>query len=99
MRYLSVFILITILSLVFILDSRAQEKTESSLTVSAAISLKDSFEEIGRLFQKKHKVLRYSFNFGASGTLQTQIEGGAPSRCLRFSRGKGYGFARKEGIN
>jgi ABC-type molybdate transport system substrate-binding protein len=40
-----------------------KKKTESSLTVSAAISLKDSFEEIGRLFQKKHKGVKVFFNF------------------------------------
>jgi molybdate transport system substrate-binding protein len=98
MRYLSVFILITILSLVFILDSRAQEKNESSLTVSAAISLKDSFEEIGRLFQKKHKGVKVFFNFGASGTLQTQIEGGAPVDVFASAAPKQMDALEKKGL-
>ena len=47
------------------------------ITVSAAISLKNAFEEIGKLYEAKGdaKVL---FNFGASGDLARQIEGGAP---------------------
>lgn len=47
------------------------------ITVSAAISLKNAFEEIGRLYEEKggSNVL---FNFGASGDLARQIEGGAP---------------------
>jgi molybdate transport system substrate-binding protein len=48
------------------------------ITVSAAISLKDSFEEIGRAFVAGHRGVKVSFNFGASGDLKRQIEGGAP---------------------
>lgn len=49
----------------------------SNLTVSAAVSLKDAFNEIGTLYKAKTgKVI--SFNFGASGALQKQIETGAP---------------------
>lgn len=47
------------------------------ITVSAAMSLKNAFEEIGRLYEKKTAV-RVAFNFGASGMLQKQIENGAP---------------------
>jgi molybdate transport system substrate-binding protein len=55
----------------------ASAKVEQEITVSAAISLKNAFEEIGKLYQSKGgpKVL---FNFGASGDLSRQIEGGAP---------------------
>lgn len=47
------------------------------ITVAAAISLKDAFGEIGRIF-KSHTGTKVVFNFGASGILQKQIEGGAP---------------------
>ena len=52
-------------------------ETKHELTVSAAISLKNAFEEIGKLYEAKGgaKVL---FNLGASGDLARQIEGGAP---------------------
>lgn len=48
-----------------------------TLTVSAAVSLKDAFNEIGASYQAKTGKT-VSFNFGASGALQRQIETGAP---------------------
>jgi molybdate transport system substrate-binding protein len=48
-----------------------------SLTVSAAVSLKEAFNEIAALYQTKTGKT-VSFNFGASGALQRQIETGAP---------------------
>jgi molybdate transport system substrate-binding protein len=54
----------------------AQGKTE--ITVSAAISLKDSLDEIGQKFEATHPGVKLTFNYGASGTLQRQIEQGAP---------------------
>ena len=48
-----------------------------SLTVSAAVSLKDSFREIGELFEAKTG-RTINFNFGGSGALQKQLETGAP---------------------
>ena len=47
------------------------------IVVSAAVSLKDAFEEIGKAFTAKTGTA-VTFNFGASGALQRQIEGGAP---------------------
>ncbi|MBI5849370.1 MAG: molybdate ABC transporter substrate-binding protein [Nitrospirae bacterium] len=49
----------------------------TELTVSAALSLKAPFEEIGRLYEKKSGV-RVAYNFGPSGMLQKQIENSAP---------------------
>ncbi len=48
------------------------------ITVSAAISLKNAFEEIGKLFESQNAGTKVVFNFGASGDLARQIEGGAP---------------------
>lgn len=48
-----------------------------SITVSAAVSLKDAFTEIGELY-KARTGRSVDFNFGASGALQQQIENGAP---------------------
>jgi molybdate transport system substrate-binding protein len=47
------------------------------ILVSAAISLKNAFEEIGSIYEKQTGV-RVEFNLGASGLLQKQIETGAP---------------------
>jgi len=57
----------------------SQDNERESITVSAAISLKDAFTEIGEIYTAKSgnkKVVQ--FNFGASGALQQQIENGAP---------------------
>lgn len=47
------------------------------ITVSAAMSLKNAFEEIGKLYYAKTGV-KVIFNFGASGDLIRQIIAGAP---------------------
>lgn len=48
------------------------------LTVSAAISLKNAFDEMGQIFASQHGGSKVQFNYGASGNLKKQIEGGAP---------------------
>ncbi len=48
------------------------------VTVSAALSLKNAFEEIGKLYEAKYAGSKVRFNFGASGDLVRQIAGGAP---------------------
>lgn len=48
------------------------------ITVSAAISLKDAFTELGKTFEAGPKGARVLFNFGASGNLARQIMAGAP---------------------
>lgn len=48
------------------------------ITVSAASSLTNAFQEIGRAFELANPGERVLFNFGASGSLVTQITRGAP---------------------
>ncbi len=48
------------------------------IIVSAAVSLKNAFGEIGPVFERRTGV-RVRFNLGASGLLQRQIEAGAPA--------------------
>lgn len=56
----------------------AAAQAASEVTVSAAISLKDSLDEIGKIYEKAHPGVKISFNYAGSGTLQRQIEQGAP---------------------
>ncbi|MGH9943810.1 MAG: molybdate ABC transporter substrate-binding protein [Pyrinomonadaceae bacterium] len=62
--------------------SRQNEKEsrpeESELRVSAAVSLKDAFDELGRLHDESRAGTKIVFNYGASGVLQKQIENAAP---------------------
>ncbi len=63
-------------SLLLFTDINAESRRE--VIVSAAMSLKNAFEEIGKVFEKKQKGVKIVFNFGPSGGLQRQIEAGAP---------------------
>jgi molybdate transport system substrate-binding protein len=51
----------------------------TQIIVSAAASLKDALTAIDRDFQQAHPETQITPNFGASGTLQLQIEQGAPA--------------------
>ncbi|OPX94031.1 MAG: Molybdate-binding periplasmic protein precursor [Syntrophorhabdus sp. PtaU1.Bin002] len=50
----------------------------NEITVSAAASLKNVFEEIGKTYDGQNKGGKTYFNFAASGDLKRQIEAGAP---------------------
>lgn len=54
-----------------------EARAGGEITVSAAASLRDAFQEVGRLYESRTGV-RVRFNFGASGALQRQIEAAAP---------------------
>jgi molybdate transport system substrate-binding protein len=54
-----------------------QEAKSINLTVSAAASLKDAMEEIKTAYTKEKSNVAITYNFGASGSLQQQIEQGA----------------------
>lgn len=57
--------------------SLSDREETAPLLVSAAVSLEESLEEIGPLYQREHGTeIRY--NFGGSGALEQQIEHGAP---------------------
>jgi molybdate transport system substrate-binding protein len=53
-------------------------RAEVTLHVSAAASLTDALTEINALYMRKHKNVIITPNFASSGTLQKQIEQGAP---------------------
>ncbi|NME82476.1 molybdate ABC transporter substrate-binding protein [Clostridium sp. SM-530-WT-3G] len=53
-----------------------QEKSE--LTISAAASLKEAMADIENEFNSENPNIKLTFNFGSSGSLQKQIEQGAP---------------------
>jgi molybdate transport system substrate-binding protein len=56
----------------------APAASAQSLTVSAAISMKDAVTEIGRGFTAARPGVTVFYNWGSSGELQKQIEAGAP---------------------
>ncbi len=68
------------------------------ITVSAAISLKNTFEEIGKIFEEKHPRTKVRFNFGASGDLARQIEAGAPVDVFASSAQKDMDDIDQKGL-
>jgi molybdate transport system substrate-binding protein len=55
----------------------ARQPAADELTIFAASSLTDAFEEIGRAFEAANPVTKVAFSFGASSQLRTQLEQGA----------------------
>ncbi|GAA0242436.1 molybdate ABC transporter substrate-binding protein [Metaclostridioides mangenotii] len=65
-----------------------QSKTEVvELNISAAASLKEAMAEIEKEYAKDNENVKLTVNFGASGSLQQQIEQGAPTDVF-ISAGK-----------
>src|SRR4029079_11079168 len=56
-----------------------------TITVSAAASLTGAFGTIKDDFVKANPGATITINFGSSGTLETQIEGGAPADVAAFA--------------
>ncbi len=49
-----------------------------NLLIAAAASLQDAGQELQTIYNSKHPGIKVTYNFAASGTLQKQIEEGAP---------------------
>ncbi len=72
-------ILILCLILVVLLASTGCIKKQTDLNVSAAASLTDALKEINSLYLQQNSGVALTANFAGSGTLQKQIEQGAPA--------------------
>lgn len=59
-------------------DGKEGNGTPVEITISAAASLKNALDEIKPLYEEKNHDIKLVLNFGSSGTLQQQIEQGAP---------------------
>lgn len=64
-----------------------QPQPKIAITVAAAASLQDAANELKDLYEEKHSDINITYNFASSGTLQKQIEEGAPAD-LFISAGK-----------
>jgi molybdate transport system substrate-binding protein len=81
MRRLNTFLCITaaLLATAASICAAPPEPQHVDLLVSAAASLKDVLGEVNDLYHKQHPEISVSLNLGGSGTLETQIEQGAPA--------------------
>lgn len=88
MKTAKVIIALLVISSIFCSGcNRLQQANAKELTISAAASLKEPLEEIVKQYEKATDI-KVNINFGGSGTLQKQIEQGAPVD-LMISAGKG----------
>jgi len=67
--------MLIIIGLPFLATEFAVAADQQQIIVSAAISLKNAFEEIGKLFEGKYKGVKVTFNIGASGDLESGAVG------------------------
>jgi len=65
-------------SLCVVLPRPALASVSTELTISAAVSLKESLQSIQQIYALDAPLVRLTFNLGASGILEQQIEQGAP---------------------
>lgn len=64
--------------LYFSVGCKNQTKSQSIiLNISAAASLKDSLEEVKKIYEAENSNISLTINYGSSGALQQQIEQGA----------------------
>jgi len=68
-----------------------------AITVSAAISLRNAFEEIGAAFGARTGI-RVVYNFGGSGDLVRQIEAGAPVDVFASAAAKDMDALQARGL-
>jgi molybdate transport system substrate-binding protein len=88
---------ITALLIMISVPSTFSAVSAGELTVSAAVSLKNAFGELGKLYEAKSKGTKVVLNFGASGDLAKQIEGGAPVDVFASAARKDMDELEKKG--
>ncbi|NLB54515.1 MAG: molybdate ABC transporter substrate-binding protein [Lentisphaerae bacterium] len=60
-------------------ENAQQSELSGELLISAAASMKESMAEVETMFNEANPDVELTFNFGSSGSLQQQIEQGAPA--------------------
>lgn len=102
--FLSLIISFFLLILGFDLFSNISSKNisianaNSRLMISSAISLKDVMEEIKSLYEQRYSQVKITYNFGSSGSLQQQIEQGAPVDVFISAASKQMNALEKKGL-
>jgi molybdate transport system substrate-binding protein len=87
-----------IMLVMFCLGLAGPAWSEPEILVSAAISLKNAFTDLGKLYEEGHPGSKVNFNFGASGDLIKQIQGGAPVAVFASAAQKDMDALEQEGL-
>ncbi|MDI6710072.1 MAG: molybdate ABC transporter substrate-binding protein [Bacillota bacterium] len=68
------------------------------IAVYAGAGLRDALPEVADLYRRQHPGTKVSFNFAGAGTLQKQVEQGAPGDIVIFPGEKQMSALEKEGL-
>lgn len=77
---------------------RDKEPSSTELTILAAASLTDVCDQLKEQYEAEHPGVTLTFSYGASGTLQTQIEEGAPADIFMSAAMKQMTALDEEGL-
>jgi len=89
------FALIIALATVFCM---CQGPAQTTLTISAAASLKDGLAEAETTYRQSHASVSFSNNFGSSGALAMQIDQGAPADVFLSAAAKPMDDLQAKGL-
>jgi molybdate transport system substrate-binding protein len=78
-RYIILTVVVTLITSLILISGCGGSGTQVTLNVSAAASLTDALKAVNDLYMQQNENVTIVANFAASGTLQTQIEQGAPA--------------------
>jgi molybdate transport system substrate-binding protein len=73
-------------------------QANATLLISTAASLKESIESVDASFRQQYPAIKINHNFGASGTLQQQIEQGAPADAFISAAEKQMNALQNKGL-
>jgi molybdate transport system substrate-binding protein len=73
-------------------------RASSTLTVFAAASLTESFQDLGRTLERKHPGLAVQFSFAGSQQLALQLEQGAPADVFASADQRWMEYAQEKGL-
>jgi molybdate transport system substrate-binding protein len=83
---------------IVLLMTACQSALAGEITVSAAASLSNAFNEIARNYEAMYPGAKVAMNFSASGTLLQQIAKGAPVDVLATADQETMDLAAKQGL-
>ncbi len=86
------------LTALFALCCLARIASGEELLISAAASLTDALNEIGTSYEHETAGVKITHNFGGSGTLQKQIENGAPADIFISAAAEPMDALEKQGL-
>jgi molybdate transport system substrate-binding protein len=75
-----------------------KSSSKTILLISAAASLKDVLAKLEPAFEQRNEFIKGNFNFAGSGTLQRQIEQGAPADIFISAASKQMDALQQKGL-